>query len=620
MSMVRRLLGFLLWSTCLLFPMGAVAGERHPNILLVIADDLGVGDVSAFTPGAARTPQLDALAARGMRFDRFYTDSTCSASRAALLTGQHPARLGFHPVARGISAEVVTLPDWLRQQGYRTHHVGKWHLGELQADAMPAAQGFDTSTGFLNQWFLQGPDADGQPVLRMPIYFDPWLQDTQGQWLHATGYLPDILTDAAISHIRAADTRPWFIWYATPLPHGPLHSPPDAGLADPADETAQYRAMVAHLDRNVGQLLQAIDDSGQADNTIVIVLGDNGAPEKRTGSNGPWGGGKSTYTEGGVRAPLLWVDPAEVPAGAIDQRATSLVDLFPTLAARIGAPLPFPVDGLNLQGFGQWVALRDRPLYWLSQGSYSMVSADKQWRLTEIWQFRDWQGMQLARIQPQAVEVVSYPAWLHPRRVAALRAGLLAWLEPLVRTEVKLAVDARGHGEASGNDFLRTPLKEWDWYMPVRLTAQPGSPVVMLAEQPGSWSLRYDAARGRLQVSFHGHSWEVAADLAGECHTIGLNADLYDRYTNLSQSTLPTEIRITLDGRELARETWVIDSLARVPVREPTRLGMASGDLPAWPGVLGRPQFFHRANVVGEWPFLLDEAALHAEGCQTLGE
>jgi arylsulfatase A-like enzyme len=203
--------------------------KSPPNILLIVADDLGLGDLQSFAPASnTATPNIDALAAQGMRFDRFYTDSTCSASRAALLTGLHPARLGFHPVARGIAPDITTMPEWFRAQGYSTHHIGKWHIGELNAEAKPQAQGFDTSFGFLNQWFLQGPDANGKPVLKQPVYQNPWLVNESIGWRQYPGYLPDILTQHTSETITAmvATQRPWFIWYATLLPHGPLHFPP----------------------------------------------------------------------------------------------------------------------------------------------------------------------------------------------------------------------------------------------------------------------------------------------------------------------------------------------------------------------------------------------------------
>ncbi|HQQ74562.1 MAG TPA: sulfatase-like hydrolase/transferase [Pseudomonadales bacterium] len=591
----------------------AQAEELKPNILLIVADDLGLGDLHSFTSSAVtQTPHIDALAAQGMRFSRFYTDSTCSASRAALLTGQHPARLGFHPIARGISPEIITLPDWLHEQGYSTHHIGKWHVGELNAAAKPLAQGFDTSFGFLNQWFLRGPDANGQPVLRQPVYQDPWLDNGSGEWRQYQGYLPDILTQYAAKKIAAlADAQqPWFMWYATPLAHGPVHSPPELS-GDKNNEDEQYRAMVNHLDRNVGELLESLEKSGQRDNTIIIFLSDNGAPEKRPGSNAGFGGGKAHYSEGAVRTPMIWVDSGRILPDSLDERAVYIADIFPALAARIGKPLPFVTDGVDFFNLDNIPVVNRRAMYWMSRGSSSVLSSDKLWRTVDEWMFRKPSSFTLLHIDNDAVDDRTVWRYGYFRLIAAMQKNFLLWLESVSRTEIKQGTPV------AGNDFLRTPLREWDFYLALE-SREKTAGVQMLAEQRGIWSMTYHAQQQLLSISMHGHQWDVPFVMPTGCVLIGLNADIYDRYTNVGDKVNPTELLLSVNGKEVARTEWQIDSLADVKIDEPTWLGLSAAGDKDWQGKISQPVFYHRANKVGEWPFFIDEDSLQQELCSKL--
>ncbi|HRF87947.1 MAG TPA: sulfatase-like hydrolase/transferase [Pseudomonadales bacterium] len=596
----------------------AASTTSQPNVLLIVVDDLGVGDLHSFTPSVqTQTPTIDALAARGMRFSRFYTDSTCSASRASLLTGQSPTRLGFHPIARGISPEIITLPEWLRDMGYSTHLVGKWHIGELNTDALPAAQGFDSFFGYLNQWFLQGLDQDGKPVMRAPVYENPWLQDEKNAWQQHAGYLPDILTQRAVNDIAvlAKTDRPWLMWYATPLPHGPLHAPPEEKANNLSDDE-KYRAMLRHLDRNVGELLAALHKTDQQDNTIVIFLSDNGAPEKRGGSNAGFVGGKAHYSEGAVRTPMFWVDPKVMP-NSLDERAITIADVFPTLAARLGKPLPFTTDGVDFNAFENIKKIIDRPLYWMTRSSSSVLSADKHWRTTQEWTFRLLEKFQLWRIDAKSSQDETAQKILHFREIGKMQHQFVAWLNEVSRTPISVEKMPNGSEKLSGSDFLRTPLREWDFYIAGSASANMTSEQV-LAEQAGVWSLRYSPEKKNLVVDMYGHHWAVPLDLSTSCTLIGLNADLYDRYTNLGQAINPTELLLSINGKELARTEWQTDSLAGVNVSEPTWVGISAAQKNRWQGKLSAAVFFHRANIVGEWPYFVDEAKLKEELCAQL--
>lgn len=595
----------------------APASTTQPNILLIVADDMGYGDLGNFHKDATtRLPNLDALAQAGMRFSRFYTESTCAASRAALLTGQYPARLGFHPVARGISADVVTLPDALGSAGYRTRHIGKWHLGEISPQATPTKAGFDSSFGFMSQWLLQGPDAHGVPQLKSPVYFEPWLQRSEADsWRQYAGYLPDILTREAVSQIEAwaAPGAPWFMWYATPLAHAPLHLPPDSGLDNAASDDEKYQAMLQRMDKDIGALLTALKRTGQMENTVIVFLSDNGAPHKRDRSNGLFTGGKSGYGEGGIRTPMIWVDPASVLPDSVDARAVSIMDVFPTLLARANVPVPPEIDGVDLFDNNAYAKLRYRPLFWLAGDGFSILAPDHNRRYSASWLLSTWQDSHWYQYSEQGVGEASWFRWLEHRQIDELKSDFSQWLDEVMQTHVRIEQDASGI-RAQGAGFLRTPLKLWDFYIALKAQSGQGGEQ-MIAEQPGSWSLWWRPSEQMLHLSMHGgsHSWPVKLD--GACTLIGLNADLYDRYTNVDGSVYPSRVRLSVNGEEVGRGSWTVDSLATVDVDSPTFIGRDEQGLRRWQGKLSEPVFYHRGAFVGDTPFLPDEKKLHTAGC-----
>lgn len=608
------------------------ADSVRPNVLLIVADDLGVGDVSSFNATAATTTtNIDALAAQGTRFTRFYTESTCSTSRAALLTGQYPARLGFHPVARGISSDVMTLPKLLQSAGYTTALIGKWHVGEINPRATPHVAGFHRHLDYLSQWLLQGPDASGAPVLRPPVYQNPWLEDDTGQWRQHTGYLPDILTQAAVDNIGAFATTgaPWFLLYASPLPHAPLHWPSGVTPSSQASDADQYRAMVQRFDQDVGRLLDALERSGQRQNTVVILVSDNGAPAKREGSNGVYAGGKGSYTEGGIRTLMIWQDPERTLPSSVDERPVTMMDVLPTLAARLSLPVTNDVDGLDVLSSATLMAVRDRPLFWLSTEGGSVMAADKNTRYAVDWMqgqpvAEHWYHYDVASVQDR----VGW-RWLAPARWQRLKNTLTTWMDDVLQTPVQIQQAEAGVAEqeisekgmkVTGADFLRTPLKSWDFYIAARFN-RPASnnETQVLAEQAGVWSLSYQSTDHQLQLSMLGGAWTwPLPPVSDDCVVIGINADVYDRYTNVDGSRYDSRVRVSLNGETVATETWRIDSLQGVDERQPTWIGQNASGQAAFTGDLSVPYFFHRGSAVSATPFLLDEKKRLTGWCQAL--
>jgi hypothetical protein len=413
------------------------------------------------------------------------------------------------------------------------------------------------------------------------------------------------------------------MWYATPLVHGPLHQPPEMHESAPASDDEKYHAMVRHLDQNIGELVSALEKSGQRSNTLIIFLSDNGAPEKRIGSNADFEGGKAHYSEGAVRAPMFWVDTSRVMPQSLDERAITIADIFPTLAARLGQPLPFKTDGVDFNAFSEIKAINKRPLFWMSRSDASVVSSDKQWRFTESWVFREIQASHLWRIGNHSAEDKSTRRHWYWSVINPMKQQFIAWLDSVSETAVSQEKVSSDVSKITGNNFLRTPLKEWDFYVAV----QPHKPIQtnshtqaeqVIAEQQGVWSLRYNTEKKQILVDMYGHHWVVPLNLPDRCTLIGLNADVYDRYTNISKSIHPTQLLLSIDGQEVARTKWTIESLADVKTALPTWLGQSSEQTNLWRGQLSEARFYHRANRVGEWPYFLDEKKLKEDLCAQL--
>ncbi len=280
-------------------------GDERPHVLVILTDDQGWGDLSLHGNPDVETPRLDALAHSGARFDRFYVAPLCSPTRAAFLTGRDSLRGGVWWVTRGketLRAEEVTLPEVLRDAGYRTAMVGKWHNGE-HFPYSPEGQGFDTFFGFrAGHW---------------NNYFDTWLLRGTER-VETKGYINDVLTDEALRLLDEEDEAPLFLYVAYNTPHSPFQVP-DAdfdrvkarGLDD---RTAAAFAMVENIDANVGRLLDGLVERDLADDTIVVFFGDNGPNGERF--NGGMRGTKGSVHEGGVRVPcfISWPAPRDARA------------------------------------------------------------------------------------------------------------------------------------------------------------------------------------------------------------------------------------------------------------------------------------------------------------------
>jgi len=412
--------------------------KRPPNIIFILADDLGFNDISTFGGGVdggkVKTPNIDRLAARSAVYTQAYSGTaTCAPSRAMLMTGRYPTRTGFEftptpprmgkmvtmfsntpgsekpPVlwhqdreaelpdfaGQGLPGSEVTVAEMLKGAGYHTVHIGKWHLGggkEFGANA----QGFDESLLMANGLYLPVGDPRG---VEARVDFDPidkflWARMqfaasyNEGELFEPAGYLTDWWTDESLKVIEANRNRPFFLYLA----HWGVHSPLQATKEDyeavgdiKPHRLRVYAAMIRALDRSVGRIQDKLEAEGLADNTIIVFSSDNGGagyiglPE----INQPYRGWKMTLFEGGVRVPMFVSWPGHIKPGQMIQWPVSHVDLMPTLASMAGTTTPKGViiDGVDISPFatGQGQRPADRPIFWQSAYYQSVLSGG--WKL-----------------------------------------------------------------------------------------------------------------------------------------------------------------------------------------------------------------------------------------------
>jgi arylsulfatase A-like enzyme len=454
------------------------AAQRPPNVIVIMADDLGLNDVTTHGGGRAAegvpTPHIDSIARDGVRFDQGYAGAAvCTVSRAALMTGRYPWRFGveftptpgamarvagalyadpnrLHPVLvdkdkaaqakdfndLGMPPTELTLAELLKPRGYHTLHIGKWHLGSTQ-QMRPNNQGFDESLFMESGLYL--PEKDPR-VVNSKQDFDPidkflWpnmrfgVSYNGGKWFEPNKYLTDYLTDEAVNAIARNQHRPFFMFLAHWGVHTPLQASKEDYDALPqiADHRRRvYGAMIRSVDRSVGRVLQALKDHGLDDNTIVIFTSDNGAPGYIgiPDVNKPFRGWKLTQFQGGLRVPYVAKWPARIAAGTHYAAPITNIDILPTVVAAAGGQLPNdrPIDGVNLLPFlsNPNSPQPPRSLFW-RDGPYRAVQ-DQGWKLIESARpVKDW----LFNLNEDPTEKTNLVA-SQPQRLAQMKALLKA--------------------------------------------------------------------------------------------------------------------------------------------------------------------------------------------------
>ena len=373
---------------------------RKPNILVILADDLGYGDIGCFGGKDVVTPNIDALAAAGTRFtDGYVSCAVCSPSRAALLTGRYQQRFGheFNSSQGGADGAVFGLPktektlaQYLKPAGYRTAAIGKWHLG-AEEGYFPQDHGFDEYFGFLDgtdEYVLPGMkdakvlEEDGIPERHHAMYRGK-------QQIQETRFLTDAFREEACSFLERNRNQPFFLYFAPNAVHGPLQTIQRywdrfPGVTNP--RRRMLAAMASGLDDAVGAVLERLRAYDLERDTLVFFLSDNGSPLLNgAGSNGIFNGSKFTYYEGGVRVPFMVRWPGRIPAGKVYKTPVVSRDILPTAMAVAGVPLPSGVefDGLDLMPFlnGTKNYVPHDMLFWRAGKGRAVIMG--RWKLVE---------------------------------------------------------------------------------------------------------------------------------------------------------------------------------------------------------------------------------------------
>lgn len=324
---------------------GLLQAAPKPNIVLILADDLGYGDVACFGGKDIKTPNIDSLARDGMRLTSFYVHQRCSPSRLALMTGSYAHRAGATKVIyrqdrMGINPAEITTPELLRKAGYACGLVGKWHLGEWEP-FHPLNHGFDY---FKGAWYVtEGDSGKGEEggafVENRKVLATKYRKSGETEHEEVNG---------ALGFIEANKARPFFLCYASRGTHS--HWRPSSRFIGTSPRPKQYGDAVQELDHEVGRVLQKLDELGLAANTLVIFGSDNGAPVGEGPSNAPLRGGKWTDFEGGIRTPWLMRWPGRISPGTTSGAIAGIWDLLPTLcgAAEVAPPTDRKLDGISL--------------------------------------------------------------------------------------------------------------------------------------------------------------------------------------------------------------------------------------------------------------------------------
>jgi arylsulfatase A-like enzyme len=454
--------------------------RRPPNVVLIVADDLGFNDITHYGGGIAGgkvpTPHIDGIAREGVEFRNGYSgNATCAPSRAAILTGRYATRFGFEftptpkqfmkvvtgmapaeqlykPVYRagreaelipyedmGLPTTEITLAKLLQGAGYHTVQLGKWHLGD-SPQFRPYNHGFTESLSHLHGASMFLPTRhpgvvnarqEYDPIDKFLWAAEPWaVRFKDGEPFQPPKYMTDYLTDEAVKVVAANKNRPFFMYLAYNAPHTPLQATREDydALSFIPDHTMRvYAAMIRSLDRNIGRVLQALKDQGLDDNTLVIFTSDNGGAHYigLDGLNSPYRGWKATFFEGGIHVPFFMRWPGTIPKGASVTAPVSHFDIFSTAAAAAGQkpPADRPIDGVNLLPFVKGEA-PGRPhdvLFWRTDDYLTVRAGDWKLQVSELPK-KDW----LFDLAADPTEKNDLAA-KEPQRVAAMKAQLVEW-------------------------------------------------------------------------------------------------------------------------------------------------------------------------------------------------
>lgn len=492
--------------------------QQRPNVLLIMTDDQGYGDLGVHGNKVLQTPNLDALARESTELTHFYVNPNCSPTRASLMTGRWAFRTGVsgvHSTEHLMNAEEVTVAEMLSDAGYRTGIFGKWHLGD-NYPMRPTDNGFQEALVHKGGGIGQAAGPPGND------YFDPILEHNNVSKRYE-GYGDNVFADAAIDFISQDSSKPFFAYYATNLPHFPLQISDER--ADPYrklglhEYNARTYGMLANIDANVGRLLSTLDERGIAENTIVIFLSDNGPRTRRTKNDVYPGryvaglrGTKTSIYENGIRVPFFVRWPGHIPGGEKINAMAAHVDVLPTIleAARVDRPPQVDLDGLSLMPLlrDEVDALPERELYFqwhngpepypylnfaVRSENYKLVQSiqnphDIIRQPTDEELREQLSSLELYDIRSDSSELNDV-ASKQPEKVEALLAAYEKWFRE-VTEEGDFDDPQRIH---VGTEFQpKTTLSRFDW----------SGPRVISDNQLGHWKVHTEAGPYRITLRF----------------------------------------------------------------------------------------------------------------------
>ncbi len=402
------------------FPAPGQEVSRSPNIIFIMADDMGYGDLGCYGQKVIKTPNIDQLAAEGMRFTQCYAGATvCAPSRSALMTGQHTGHTtvrgntsstgGLPPEGRvPLRDEDITIAEVLKGAGYVTGMTGKWGLGDPGTTGLPNLQGFDEWYGYLNQRNAHD-------------YYPPFLWRNQdsvvlegNQEGKQETYSHDLFTEFALDFISNRKDTSFFLYLPYTIPHDDFQVP-DYGIyaekkMNPVQKT--YAAMITRLDRDVGKIMALLKETGIDEHTIVFFCSDNGPANKweRFNSSGPLRGRKRDMYEGGIRVPMIVRYPGKIAANTTTDLVWYFPDVMPTLADLAGAQTPDLIDGISVLPtlFGKPHDLSGRYLYWEFYGNgFQQAVRWQQWKAVKLAPAQPWELYDLSADLAETTDIAS---------------------------------------------------------------------------------------------------------------------------------------------------------------------------------------------------------------------
>jgi arylsulfatase A-like enzyme len=372
---------------------------EKPNVVFILADDLGVGDLGCYGQKEIATPHIDALAGAGARFTAAYAGATvCAPSRCCLMTGMHTG----HSRVRGngknedvLRKEDVVVPEVLKGAGYRTGMFGKWALGRMGKPGYPTKKGWDEWFGFLSQ-------TQAHMYYPQVLHHNDELVELVGNTgTRRRDYAPDVIHERAMGWLDQQQAgQPFFMYYSSVIPHTNNEMGRDTGNGQEVPEDAPYgaknwpqveknfAAMVSRLDRQVGQIVDKLKEKKLYENTLIVFTSDNGAHQEGGhkadffDSNGPYTGIKRSLTDGGIRVPAIAVWADQIPAGAVNGTTWAFWDVMPTLAGVAGVAPPKGIDGMDVMEVWRGRSTKTQPYYYweFHEGGFSQAVRKGDWK------------------------------------------------------------------------------------------------------------------------------------------------------------------------------------------------------------------------------------------------